>query len=416
MSNGGLLEKATEHTSSSSLVAEVTKEDDHVVGVFDAIKSVFLFGLLPIFVTRILLVYLPFDELMVPGTSFSAIMAIVYLGSLVFVLFRLGLVNTAGLALSGTGAAAASIVAVLYLLMLIIPLILGVFLEGELTVGQVEYSDDGESITVNFLQNTMSDRDLEASLSVFQSGQEVWSSTANVTIDSGTGEGELTILVSDFYANNALPNSPYTITVTVDGKETTRDLASSQIQWTQPIFAQWNGADALTRDITGVGGSTTGVVKNDPDRCSGESENCLVGVVLSAWAGLDTGGDKPVRMPFADYSVAAVLMEGNDVAISYPSISVVNTQATWDSNSGEFGSGSGIWGDFGSIFALEGSVMDSSFGYYIPRDEFDSAGDYGCYSFTVTVTQEELEPISHTSYYDYSSSSNNDIWAAVSNC
>jgi len=416
MSDGGLLEKATEQNPTSSLIAEITKDEVNVVGVVEAIKTVLLFGLLPIFVTRILLVYLPFDQLMVPGTSISAIMALVFLGSLGFVIFRLGLVSSAGLMLTGSSAAAASVVVVFYVLMLIFPLLLGVFLEGELTVGQVEYSDDGELITVKLLQNTMSDREVEASFVVIQSGQEVWSSTANVTIDSSSGEGELTLLVSDFYATNALPNSPYTLRVSVEGKETTRDLTYSQIQWSQPITAQWNGADALTRDITGAGGSTTGVVKKDPERCSGESDNCLVGVVLSAWAGLDTGSDKPVRMPFADYSVEAVLMEGNDAAISYPPITVVNTQATWDSHSGEFGSGSGIWGDFGSTFALEGSVMDASFGHYIPRDEFDSAGDYGCYSFTITVTQESSEPISHTSYYDYSSSGSNDIWAAVSSC
>ena len=92
-------------------------------------------------------------------------------------------------------------------------------------------------------------------------------------------------------------------------------------------------------------------------------------------------------MPFADYTVEAVLMEGNDVAIAYPTISVSNTEASWDSKGGIFGTGSGTWGEYGSEFAMEGSVFDATFGKYVPRDEFDSAGDYGCYSFTVTVTQ-----------------------------
>ena len=136
---------------------------------------------------------------------------------------------------------------------------------------------------------------------------------------------------------------------------------------------------------------------------------------MSGWSGLDTGADKPARMPFADYTVEAVLMEGNDVAISYPTISVSNTEASWDSKGGVYGTGSGTWGEVGSQFAMEGSVFDATFGKYVPRDEFDSAGDYGCYSFTVTVTQGESQ-ISDISYYDYSTSNSNDIWEAVSVC
>mgnify|MGYP003324571549 FL=1 len=95
---------------------------------------------------------------------------------------------------------------------------------------------------------------------------------------------------------------------------------------------------------------------------------------------------------------------------------VINTQANWDSEGGKFGTGSGYWGDYGSDFPLEGSVTDSSYGTYVPRDEFDSAGDYGCYSFVITVTQDGNSLVSHTSYYDYSSSNSNDIWETVSSC
>ena len=307
---------------------------------------------------------------------------------------------------------AASVVAISYIMMLILPLIPGALLEGELSVGQVEYSDDGESITIKVLQNTISDKDMEASIVIFQAGQQVWSTTANFSIDSGKGEGEITILVDDFYSTNALPDSPYTLELTIDGDSSTRDLTYSQITWDTN---QWTGADALSRDITGVEGLASGVVKQDPDRCSGDADNGLVGVVMSGWSGLDTGADKPARMPFADYTVEAVLMEGNDVAISYPTISVSNTEASWDSEGGVYGTGSGTWGEVGSQFAMEGSVFDATFGKYVPRDEFDSAGDYGCYSFTVTVTQGESQ-ISDISYYDYSTSNSNDIWEAVSVC
>ena len=409
MSEGGLLEKAAEQNPSPSEVAP------KVAGPFEAAKSVVLFGLFPILLFRAILVYLPggIDELVLPFTSISLVMTIVFFTSLVFVMWRLGLVTNTGLAVSGYGSVAASVVVVSYLLMLLLPMVLGVFLEGELSVGQIEYSEDGESITVNILQTTMSDRELEAEIAVLQSGSQVWSSTANVTIDSSDGEGEIIIQVSEFYSSNALPNSPYTLKVSIDGKEHTRDLTYSTIQWDS---SQWTGADALTRDITGVDGIARGVVKEDPDRCSGDAQNCLVGVVMSGWAGLDTGAEYPARMPFADFTVEAVLMEGNDVAIDYPTITVTNTVATWDSNGGLFGSGSGYWGDYGSEFAMGGSVFDANFGKFVPKDEFDSAGDYGCYSFVITVTQEGSNSLSDTSYYEYSTSNSNDIWASVSSC
>ena len=418
----GLLEKAAEQSQTPTPVAIISedpgKEEEGPIpdaaGLVESLKTVALFGILPVFLARVLLVYLPGDELTIPVIGTSLVMSFVFLLSLSVVTWRLRVfsISSSGFAITGTSAMAASVVAISYIMMLILPLIPGALLEGELSVGQVEYSDDGESITIKVLQNTISDKDMEASIVIFQAGQQVWSSTANFSIDSGKGEGEITILVDDFYSTNALPDSPYTLELTIDGDSSTRDLTYSQITWDTN---QWTGADALSRDITGVEGLASGVVKQDPDRCSGDADNCLVGVVMSGWSGLDTGADKPARMPFADYTVEAVLMEGNDVAISYPTISVSNTEASWDSEGGVYGTGSGTWGEVGSQFAMEGSVFDATFGKYVPRDEFDSAGDYGCYSFIVTVTQGESQ-ISDTSYYDYSTSNSNDIWEAVSVC
>ena len=324
MSEGGLLEKAAEQNSSQTVLsAEHHTPQTSNVGVGEALKTVALFGIIPVFIARILLVYLPGDELTIPVIGTSLVMVVVFLSSLAVVLWRLGAfsISSSGFALSGTSAVASLVVAISYMTMLILPLILGALLEGELSVGQVEYSEDGESITIKVLQNTISDRDMDASIVILQAGQQVWSSTANFSIDSGKGEGEITILVDDFYSTNALPDSPYTLELTIDGDSSTRDLTYSQITWDT---TQWTGADALSRDITGVDGLASGVVKEDPDRCSGDADNCLVGVVMSGWSGLDTGADKPARMPFADYTVEAVLMEGNDVAIAYTSNSVLN--------------------------------------------------------------------------------------------
>ncbi|MEC8170949.1 MAG: hypothetical protein VX057_01355, partial [Candidatus Thermoplasmatota archaeon] len=273
--SAGLLEKAAEQSQTPTPVAIISedprKEEEGPIpdaaGLVESLKTVALFGILPVFLARVLLVYLPGDELTIPVIETSLVMSFVFLLSLSVVTWKLRVfsISSSGFALTGTSAIAASVVAISYIMMLILPLIPGALLEGELSVGQVEYSDDGETITIKVLQNTISDKDMEASIVIFQAGQQVWSSTANFSIDSGKGEGEITILVDDFYSTNALPDSPYTLELTIDGDISTRDLTFSQIIWDTN---QWTGADALSRDITGVEGLASGVVKQDPDRCS----------------------------------------------------------------------------------------------------------------------------------------------------
>ena len=125
MSEGGLLEKATGQNPSPNPAAIVSNEEatQKAAGPVEAVKSVALLGILPIIIFRAILVYLPMDELTVPFTSISLVMAIVFLASFVLVMWRLGLVTTTGLAVSGSNALTASIVAVSYLLMLLLAII-----------------------------------------------------------------------------------------------------------------------------------------------------------------------------------------------------------------------------------------------------------------------------------------------------
>ncbi len=396
----GLLGKAAEQQSQVFVLAEESPDEPSEIrtgggtGIAEAAKTLLLFGIVPIAIVRWFEVYLDFIPFMMQITIIATFAAIWW---------KLGIGIPAFAGGSGVSPILAGLVGGSYILLLIIPLILGIALEGELSLGEVEYSDDGEQITVKLRQNTISDKAVEAEVSIKQSGVEIWGSEVSLSIDKSDGRGDygaFTLDVIDFYVANALPDSPYSLVITVDGKEMTRQL----------------DAATLTRTISGVEGSTSGIVKNEPDRCSGDSENCLVGVAMTAWAGLDVGSDKPGGMQFADFTVNATLMEGNEVAVSYPTITVVNTKATWNSNNDEFGNGMGTWGDFGSEFGLDGSVVDPSFGVYIPKENFDSAGDYGCYSFTIEVSQEGDSVISHTSYYEYSSSNSNDIWSPVSSC
>ena len=99
--------------------------------------------------------------------------------------------------------------------------------------------------------------------------------------------------------------------------------------------------------------------------------------------------------------------ENGNVAIDYPDVHVNKTSATWDSNSGDYGSGQYDIGDVGSELPLEGSVVDPGLGEfkYIPKDQWEES-EYGCYYFVVDVTQSEPwsagnQIVSHTSHYIY---------------
>ena len=72
--SAGLLEKAAEQSQTPTPVTiipeDTGKEEEgpipEAAGLVEALKTVALFGILPVFLTRILLVYLPGDELTIP--------------------------------------------------------------------------------------------------------------------------------------------------------------------------------------------------------------------------------------------------------------------------------------------------------------------------------------------------------------
>ena len=76
----------------------------------------------------------------------------------------------------------------------------------------------------------------------------------------------------------------------------------------------------------------------------------------------------PGGLPYADYTLDATLTHESDtVAISYPTVTVVNGLAQWDSGNGQYGGGSANVGAEGSQLPLEGSVDDFNLNTrYIP--------------------------------------------------
>jgi len=306
----------------------------------------------------------------------------------------------------------ASLVTASFLLVSILPVVFIAILGGELSLDLLGYEEDGEEITLTLRKNGIGSDSFDANLSIERQGSIIWSNSIPFKIDKSDGRGDYAIIsveVDDFYEGNAFtgnsqqPEIPYTLSIRVDDFNWERTLDSS----------------FLTRNVTGSGGYVNGVITDDSDACQDKGENCLVGVTLMGWAGLDSGSTIPTNLQFSSYTVNAVLMEEGDVAISYPTITVEKTMASWSSSGGRFGSGSATFGEINSEIRFEGSKIDPDSGglTYIPLDHFDSAGDYGCYTFTVEVSPSGSEDVvSSTTYYDYSNSNSQDLWKQESSC
>ena len=303
-----------------------------------------------------------------------------------------------------------------YLVLLGFPLILGTVLQGEMSMGEIEFSDDGDTMEVKIRQNSLTSPSIDADVSIEQSGIVVWSGTKSFSISKSDGKGDygsISFSVSDFYTDNALPSSPYTIQITAGSTVMSATLDSA----------------SLSRTINGVQGSTSGAISTNSDNCEGNKNSCLVGVALTAWAGLETlGGLPPAGLVEADYTLNARMEYSGSSVVTYPTVTVVNGQASWNSNSGEFGTGSAMVGSEGSQLPLAGSVQDAALNtLYIPKEDWQES-DYGCYHFIIEVTQ--ISPwsdggvVSHSSFYEYSEEGADDegnpatdeAWTVVSSC
>jgi hypothetical protein len=307
----------------------------------------------------------------------------------------------------------ASLVTASFLLVSVLPVVFIAILGGDLSLDLLGYEEDGDEITLTLRKNGIGSDSFDANLSIERQGSIIWSNSIPFKIDKSDGRGDYAIIsvgVDDFYEGNAFtgnsqqPEIPYTLSIRVDDFNWERTLDSS----------------FLTRNVTGAGSYVSGVFSDDSNDCQDKGENCLVGVSLMGWVGLDSGSTIPTNLQFSNYTVNAVLMEEGDVAISYPAISVENTVASWASSDGRFGSGSATFGEINSEIRFEGSQIDPDSGglSYIPFDHFeDSAGDYGCYTFTVDVSPSGSEDVvSSTTYYEYSNSNSQDIWKQESSC
>ena len=209
MSDGGLLEKVAEQQDQVIVAEEAgsTAIETGSAGLAKITTTLLLFGLVPILFVMWFGVYLDFIPFLLPGVVVASFGAIWWR-------LEIGLPDFA----SGDGVnpILAGVVSSSFLVMLLIPAILSVVLEGDLSMGEVEFSEDGEQITVKLRQNTLTSKDINATIVIEQGGSVVWTGAESLSIDKSDGRGDygsFTLVVEDFYADNALPSSPYTIII-----------------------------------------------------------------------------------------------------------------------------------------------------------------------------------------------------------
>ncbi|DAC62114.1 MAG TPA: hypothetical protein HA357_04430, partial [Candidatus Thalassarchaeaceae archaeon] len=211
------------------------------------------------------------------------------------------------------------------------------------------------------------------------------------------------------YGGNADDNNQYVVDFKSGDSELSYTLTSSSLQ----------------RTVTDVQAEIIGAIGFGVD-CDNGKDSCVVGLAMRTWSGVEST-NRPSGLLHSNYNVVANLYyentQSSSKSISYPSISVVNGDATWDSMNGKYGSGSETnVGDYGSELALPGSVEDQGVGMeYIPVDDME-INDYGCYIFEVTTTQDEFwSSISYSSssYYQYdegNDGSEEESWKEVNSC
>ncbi len=409
MSSGGLLEKAAkQQTGDANLGAPPNTAAISTADEGGSNSTIRLIGLI-------------FGGMVVP---YFVVMWFggVFLGDDTATTVSVGFLSFVVLAIAGTGIwlisgrpAPASVqtiaIGLTFILLLSSNFAIALVLTGEMSLGEIEHDEESDELVVKIRQNGGSGT-YDASISIAQ-GNYVYASEMEVTINREDGQGDygwLKIPIQDFYNQNALPLSDYTISIQVDGNTWTRNL----------------DANVLSRTITGSDVSADPSFKTQD--CEGSAkEQCLSGVGLSVTAGLlGSSQDYIAGMPLADYDLKVTMTLDGSIAVDYPMIQVRHTSAAWQSNGGEYGSGSGYIGDDGPTLVLGGSVIASDINQPIILKEDWSDSGFGCYEVTVLVTNLSpwsTETVEHTTLYVYEETNMNEggqymseSWTEVQSC
>jgi hypothetical protein len=398
MSDGGLLQKAIEQQSESDTVIDgvvstsnsssIVSSGSKPISFVGMIKILFIGAILPFFLLMWFGIYID----LIPITILTPL---VISATLVFVWWKLDVGLPTKLGGNGFDLKKLFAVVMTYMILVGTPFVFATIFVGDISLGEVEFNDDGSQLTVKIRQNGGGGTH-DAMVSVFHTNQEVWSSTESFTFNKEDYQGDygqFTINTLDFWDGNSLPSLSNNYSIQVKIGDYTSDAELDPM--------------VMTRVVTAALSSSIGSISNNADDCEGEDkETCIVAVGLTTWAGITSLEDYPGPLSYADYTIKATLYYENHVAIDYPIITVVKTEATWESMSGKFGTGSGTVGIDGSQLALTGSADDNSLGMsVIPKSDWEES-DFGCYTFTVEVMSsdewsDEADSVISSSYYLY---------------
>ncbi len=417
MTDGGLLGKAinqkSDDGSSSSLVAATIISDDsgsNKSSLKDIAMTLSYGAIAPFFIVMWFGIYLDF-------ISLTILSPLIMIASLVFVWWKLnmGLPVFAG----GDGLDLKKSFAIFgtYIILLGIPFLLATLLVGDISLGDVESSDDGDELEIKIRQNGGSGNH-DAFVTFYRGGSEVFSNDIQFDIDRSDGLGDygsFVISTSDFYSGNALPNSEYTMDLNIDNGDTVvKGIVLDSL--------------VLSRDVTSVYSSAKPSMSEDSDDC-GSMNRCVSGISLSAFIGISSSDSIPGALPYADYTFTTTLsLDGNDIAIEYPTVTVEGGSsssigsfglATWDSMGGQYGGGTmsniGLYGSEISLMGSESNIEIGEGNIVIPKSDW-SESDYGCYTLSVSVNDGTNE-IDHESFYIYDESeSSEESWTNVNGC
>ena len=417
MSDGGLLQKATNQRSDNDTTNELVaatiipdSQDSDMSSLKDIAITLSYGAILPFFVVMWFGVYLDF-------ISLTILSPLVMISSLAFVWWKLNLGLPAFAGGNGLDMKKTFAIFSTYILLLGIPLLLATLLVGDISLGDVSFDDSGDELEVKIRQNGGSGSH-DASVTLYRAGSEVFSNDIQFDIDRSDGLGEygiFTIATSDFYSGNALPSSEYTMDINIDNGDTIiEDIALDSL--------------VLSRDVTSVYSTAKPSMSESSDDC-GSMSRCVSGISLSAYIGISSLDSIPGALPYADYSFTTTLsLDGNSVAIEYPTVTVeggssstigVFGLATWDSMGGQYGGGTmsniGLYGSEISLMGSESNIEIGEGNIVIPKSDW-SESDYGCYTLSVSVNDGTNE-VNHESYYIYDESeSSEESWTNVNSC
>jgi len=272
---------------------------------------------------------------------------------------------------------------------------------GSILLTDGEVHDDSDTVTLMLRHSSglfsSSWDGGDVGVSVTQDGAETWSGTINVMMnqeDMIGAYGVLTLLISDFYSASAIQvdgfteiglvntvEHPYTVTVTLDGE------SSSEVLPTLPLSRNVDDVDEEAHGQVGDNGCDSGYT------------SCVEYVEIRGWVGIGVeGGDEdstPVRVR-GDYTLSMSFGIDDDNSIDQKPVTVSGTDASWAA--GDCGAGSMEIAVDTSGFMFKCNAA-TNFDADIALSDSSDEREYGCYTLTLTASQDGEDVATSSSDY-----------------